>query len=85
VYRSKLPLGSPGKLTISFYLYPIPEGAIHAFTWQLPVRIGSNALLQTSINLRDWDLVTPVANDGTIVDWYHSITGSQRFFRAIPE
>jgi hypothetical protein len=84
-YRSRLPLGTRSQLLINLHLDPNPLGVAKTFTWQLPVRIGSNALLQTSINLQNWQLVTAVANDGTLVDWYHLMNGSQRFFRVVPE
>jgi hypothetical protein len=55
-----------------------------SFAWRIPN--STNSLrLQISTNLVHWTTVAMAANEGSVVQWYHSISGRQKFFRVRPQ
>lgn len=72
------------ELVVNFKLLRSPTN-FPLTTWQLPCPLGSPAVLQRSTNLSSWIPVATFTNTGGVVDWYHSGSGRQEFFRVVPE
>lgn len=55
-----------------------------SFVWRV-LGAPNSLLLQTSTNLVTWTTVTTTGNEGSIVQWYHSISGERKYFRVQPQ
>ena len=82
----KYPTG-PGKtnngLTILFTLWNHSR-LVADQTWRLPVPFGGVALLEASTNLLNWEVLTPLTNNGAVFQWQQFGTARpRRFFRAV--
>ncbi len=58
---------------------------IRTVSWQTPLAAGQLAAFQTSTNLTDWTTLLLLPNHGGVVQWLHSCSRPQRFFRAVPQ
>lgn len=85
VYPDGTSLGNPRQLTLHFQLLGPNATPSHSFTWQLPVSLGQSVTLQTSTNLSDWVPLIVVANYGMDVNWHHTHSRPQGFFRVVPQ
>lgn len=72
-------------LSIHFRLTSVGSDAASQLNWQAPVALGGSALLQTATNLTDWVSVATVTNYGGAVVWTHLRSGSQGYFRVVPQ
>ena len=61
------------------------NGAPTFFNWQLPVPLGSQATIQTSTNLTQWETVLPVINQGRPLTWHHTVSQARRYFRVLSQ
>lgn len=79
------PVGSyaGGDMTIRFQIW-IGGDVVGSFNWQMPLSAGATVTFQTSTNLTDWISLTTLSNQGTVVEWQHSASPVQRFFRVLP-
>ena len=85
VYPGGTSLVNTNQLTVYFSLLG-PNGIPSpSFTWQLPVSLGQSATLQTSTNLSDWVPLAVVANYGMEINWQHTHSQPQGFFRIVPQ
>jgi hypothetical protein len=85
VYPDGTPLGNTHQLTLHFRLLGPNAAPSQSFTWQLPVSLGQSVRVQTSTNLVDWVSLTLVANCGMDVNWQHTCSRPQGFFRIVPQ
>ena len=73
-------------LTVKFYLHEQHDTAQPAeFTWDLPVPAGQGAAVEMSADLETWVRLTVVTNRGTAIEWDHTRSHDQKFYRAVPE
>jgi hypothetical protein len=72
-------------LTLHFRLLGPNAAPSQSFTWQLPVSLGQSVRVQTSTNLVDWVSLTLVTNFGMEIDWRHTYSRPQGFFRIVPQ
>jgi len=72
-------------LTLHFRLLGPNAAPSQSFTWQLPVSLGQSVRVQTSTNLSDWVPLTVLANCGMDVNWQHTYSRPQGFFRIVPQ
>ena len=67
------------ELEVDFANRPAPA----FFVWQVPVSLGGQATVQTSTNLKDWTPLVPIINRGMPLQWRHTASQAQRYFRVV--
>jgi hypothetical protein len=85
VYPNGTTLVNTNELTLHFSLLGPNATPSQSFAWQLPVALGQTVALQTSSNLNDWVSLTVVTNFGMDINWQHTYSQRQGFFRVVPQ
>lgn len=73
------------QLSVRFWLHDGLGSTQPVFSWNLTVPIGGSAALQAATNLTDWVTLGLVANRGVPVNWHHTRSLDQRFFRVVTQ
>ncbi len=84
VYPNGL-IQTTNQLTVRFWLHNGSAPAQKVCSWNLAVPADGHATLQAATHLTNWVTLGVVANRGTPVDWHHTRSLNQRFFRVVPE
>jgi hypothetical protein len=85
VYPNGTALVNTNQLTLYLSLLGPNATPSQSFTWQLPVALGQAVALQTSSNLNNWVSLTLVTNFGMDINWQHTYSQRQGFFRVVPQ
>ena len=83
------PVGTiPGgdQLTVRLFLHPENDyAATTEHVWQLPVTFGNGAALEMSNDLNIWTQIVVVTNLGQPIEWDHTRSQTQKFYRVVPQ
>ncbi len=85
VYPPNSPLPFTNELTVQLKMTFANIAGPVACSWQLPVGLGSQANIQTSTDLINWDTVLPIINHGCPLMWHHKVSQAARYFRVVAQ
>ena len=83
VYQSGTVSLATNQLTVVLELDSTNRLAPASFTWGVAIAEGSQATVETSIDLKNWVPVVAVINRGLPLSWRHRVVQPQRYFRIV--